>query len=71
MASTPSPLAEAFQCAVTAADPTRSLCARDEPPPSRWERVEVWLEFGGFAVLTISGLIVSVWNVMRYVARWF
>lgn len=44
------------------------MCSRDEPPPSRWERVEVWLQFGGFAVLTVSGLIVSVWNVIRYVA---
>lgn len=43
---------------------------RGEPPPSRWERVGVWLEFGGFAVLITSGLIASVWGVIRYIAGW-
>ena len=43
---------------------------RDQPPPSRWERVEVLLEFGGFAVLAVSGLIASVWGAIRYVAGW-
>ena len=43
---------------------------RDEPPPSRWERVEVWLEFGGFAILTASGLIACIWSAIRYVAGW-
>lgn len=42
----------------------------DEPPPSRWERVGVWLEFGGFAVLTVSGLIACGWGALRYVAGW-
>lgn len=43
---------------------------RDEPLPSRWERVGVWLEFGGFAVLAASGLIASAWGAIRYVAGW-
>lgn len=43
---------------------------RDEPPPSRWERVGIWLEFGGFAVLAVSGLIAYGWSAIRYIAGW-
>ncbi|WP_428968294.1 hypothetical protein ACQR50_10585 [Sphingomonas sp. Xoc002] len=43
---------------------------RDDQTPSRWERVEIWLEFGGFAVLSASGLIASAWGAIRYVAGW-
>lgn len=43
---------------------------RDDQAPSRWERVEIWLEFGGFAVLSASGLIASAWGAVRYVAGW-
>jgi hypothetical protein len=40
---------------------------RDEPPPSRWESVGVWLEFGGFSLLVASGMISAAWGAIRYV----
>lgn len=43
---------------------------RDEPPPNRWERVTVSLEFGGFTVLAVSGMIACAWSTVRYFAGW-
>ncbi len=43
---------------------------KNEQPPSRSERVGVWLKFGGLTVLAASGMIASVWSTVRYVAGW-
>lgn len=39
---------------------------RDEPPPSRWERLAVGLEFFGFGVLMLAGLASAAWGAVRY-----
>lgn len=36
----------------------------DEPPPSRWERVEVYLEFGGYSILVLAALLASAENAI-------
>lgn len=43
-----------------------SLRPRDEPTPSRWERVAVGLEFFGFGVLMLAGLTSAAWGAIRY-----
>ena len=43
---------------------------RDEPPPSRWERVGVWLEVGGYGLLVAAGMITSIWGAVDYLTRW-
>jgi hypothetical protein len=45
--------------------------AHDELPPTWWERGFVYLEFFGFTVLFVTGLIASAWGALRYVAGWF
>ncbi|WP_347091653.1 hypothetical protein [Sphingomonas parapaucimobilis] len=43
-----------------------SARAHDEPPPTWWERGFVYLEFFGFTVLLVSGMITSAWAAIRY-----
>ena len=43
--------------------PARSL---DEPPPTWWERGFVYLEFFGFTLLFVTGMIATAWGAVRY-----
>lgn len=43
---------------------------KQEPPPSWWERGFIYLEFFGFGVLVVSGMVVSVWGAIRYIEGW-
>ena len=43
---------------------------KQEPPPSRWERGFIWLEFFGFGVLVVAGMIVSMWGAINYLMIW-
>lgn len=44
--------------------PVRS---HDEPLTTWWERGFVYLEFFGFSVLFVTGLIATAWGAVRYV----
>lgn len=46
-------------------DPLSKVLPED-PPPTRWERVEIWLELAGFSVLIVSAMIAAAWGAIRY-----
>jgi len=39
---------------------------KDEPPPSRWERIGAALEIFGLGVLTLAGLTSAAWGAVKY-----
>ncbi|MFH8652343.1 hypothetical protein ACH37Y_06465 [Sphingomonas paucimobilis] len=41
-----------------------------DAPPSHWERGFIYLEFFGFGVLIVSGMVVTFWGAFRYLEGW-
>ncbi len=39
----------------------------DEPPPSRWDHLALWIEVFGFGVLLVTGTIALAWGAVCYV----